>query len=45
MFIRKLTIEGFKEKEIEEQLHIEFGQRALKKTAIYKHMGFAKLGV
>ena len=44
-FIRKLAVEGVKEKEIEEQLHHEFGQRALKKTAIYKHMGYAKLGV
>ena len=44
-FLRKLTTEGLKEKEIEEQLYIEFRQRALKKTATYKHMSFAKLGV
>ena len=44
-FIRKLTSEGHTEKEIEEQLQIEFGHQAFKKTAIYKHMAFAKLGV
>ena len=44
-FIRKLAAEGLTEKEIEDQLQKEFGQRALKKTAIYKHIGYAQLGV